>query len=142
MGRWFLKYSFDRPILFSGYKLTNSDDSNLGNGVDLADWKVFYRKLSNKKDKYKKIHKINGDDGEEFRLNGERSDVSTYTFAKKREVWTDTIVLEVFGNRAEDGGFCALNEFQILSDNECLTSMERRKGKVVLGSTGNFYELD
>jgi hypothetical protein len=96
--RWFLKYSFDRPILFSGYNIRTGNDFEQR---DPASWCVYYKKLTNKKDKFKKIHYV-----EDGGLSDDRFVDQQFTFSVRNEVWTDTIVFEVYRTKYEEAEFC------------------------------------
>jgi len=136
--RWFIKYSFDRPILFSGYSLRTANDFE---ERDPVSWTVYYKKLTNKKDKFKKIHKV--EDGE---LSDERFVDKQFTFTKRNEVWTDAIVFEVYSTKFEGALFCQIAQFMVLSDDDVLTSMNPSKNgagnKVInFGVTDNLREI-
>ena len=96
--RWFLKYSFDRPVLFSGYNIRTANDFE---ERDPASWAVYYKKLTNKKDKFKKIHFV-----EDGGLSDDRFVDQQFTFSQRNEVWTDTIVFEVYRTKHEGALFC------------------------------------
>ena len=137
--RWFLKYSFDRPILFSGYNIRTANDFEQR---DPASWAVYYKKLTNKKDKFKKIHFV-----EDGGLSDDRFVDQQFTFSQRNEVWTDTIVLEVYRTKDDGALFCQLAQFLILSDDDSLKSMTPARNmagnKVInFGVTDNLKEID
>ena len=76
--RWFLKYTFDRPILFSGYNIRTANDVE---ERDPVNWCVYYKKLTNKKDKFKRIHYV-----EDGGLSDDRFVDQQFTFTVRNEV--------------------------------------------------------
>jgi len=137
--RWFLKYSFDRPILFSGYNIRTANDFE---ERDPASWAVYYKKLTNKKDKFKKIHYV-----EDGGLSDDRFVDQQFTFSQRNEVWTDTIVFEVYRTKHEGALFAQIAQFLILSDDDCFKSMVPARNQVGakvinFGVTDNIREMD